>query len=790
MAQATDNRTVVPRGIVRYLAQIAIVSAAQLAAGKLGDILQTINNGGIGPVWPASGIALGALLLFGYSVWPGVAFGAFLLALLGSLSPAAAVVYATGTTLAALIAAFLLGHIVKFDNSLSHLRDALGLIVLGALGSSVVSASIGVSILYSVHVRGWSGFGPAWLIYWLGDSAGVLLITPVLLTFPNLVKLRKRDRTTELAILLLLLAATCFIVFGDLPLIPVRLHVLAFAVLPFVMWAALRFGVSATALSILLIAAIAAVETALGSGPFATNTPLMNAVLLDVFFGVVSVTGLILAAVCAERERAVHDREQLAREQAALEARLRLATIVESSNDAIISKNLDGVIVSWNAAAQRIFGLTEAEAVGQPITILIPPELRDEENKILQRLRAGERIEHLETIRVTKTGKKVDVSLTVSPIKDAEGKVVGSSKIVRDISDQKRAEEALKKSEERFSKAFRQSPMALTLTSAKDHRYLDVNETFERITGWRRDEVIERTPFDIGIWVDPTQRVAFVKRLLAEGAIRDFEVRYRCKNGVQRVGLAAAELIEIENEPCIISVIADITDRKRAEEALSGMSQKLIEAQEQERTRIARDLHDDIAQRLALLAIELEQFRQGLPDSDSELRTGIGIIQKQAAQVSTDVQAMSHELHSSKLEYLGIVAAIKGFCKEFGEQQKVEIDFRSHDLPALLSPQISLCIFRVLQESLHNAAKHSGVAHFEVQLWGTSGEIHLTVNDLGGGFDIEAAMKGRGLGLTSMQERLRLLDGELSINSQPKRGTTIHARVPLGSGSDSARAAG
>src|ERR1700757_1206557 len=101
MAQATDNRTVVPRGIVSYLAQIAIVSAAQLAAGKLGDILQTIDNGGIGPVWPASGIALGALLLFGYSVWPGVAFGAFLLALLGSLSPAAAVVYATGTTLAA-----------------------------------------------------------------------------------------------------------------------------------------------------------------------------------------------------------------------------------------------------------------------------------------------------------------------------------------------------------------------------------------------------------------------------------------------------------------------------------------------------------------------------------------------------------------------------------------------------------------------------------------------------------------------------------------------------------------
>jgi signal transduction histidine kinase len=151
---------------------------------------------------------------------------------------------------------------------------------------------------------------------------------------------------------------------------------------------------------------------------------------------------------------------------------------------------------------------------------------------------------------------------------------------------------------------------------------------------------------------------------------------------------------------------------------------------------------------------------------------------------------LSHELHSAKLQYLGIVGAIRGFCKEFGEQQKVEIDLQSHDMPSPLSPDISLGLFRVLQEALHNSAKHSGVRHFEVRLWGTSDEIHLTVRDSGAGFNREAAKQSRGLGLISMEERLKLVNGTLSIESQPQHGTTIHARVPFDSNNDSARAAG
>jgi signal transduction histidine kinase len=231
----------------------------------------------------------------------------------------------------------------------------------------------------------------------------------------------------------------------------------------------------------------------------------------------------------------------------------------------------------------------------------------------------------------------------------------------------------------------------------------------------------------------------------------------------------------------ILIFAEDITERKRSEETLLAMSRKLVEAHEQERTRIGRDLHDDIVQRLALLAIELEMTGHDIPNSAPEVRARIGKLKNETTQIASDVQSLSHELHSSKLEYLGVDGAARNFCKELAARQKMEVDFQSHDLPAHLPGTIALSLFRVLQEALRNATKHSGVERFEVRLWGSAGEVHLTVSDLGDGFELDAAMKGSGLGLTSMQERLRFVGGELSIHSKPKRGTTVHARVPFNS---------
>jgi signal transduction histidine kinase len=236
--------------------------------------------------------------------------------------------------------------------------------------------------------------------------------------------------------------------------------------------------------------------------------------------------------------------------------------------------------------------------------------------------------------------------------------------------------------------------------------------------------------------------------------------------------------------------MGDITGRKLGEEALAGVSRRLIEAQDQERTRIARELHDDIGQRLALLAMGLTQLQQNSANLPAEVHSRMRELQKQTSEIAIDIQSLSHELHSSRLEYLGITAAVRAFCKEFSEQQKVEIDFRTHGLPSLVPQDVSLCLFRVLQEALHNSAKHSGVRHFEVRLWATPGEIHLTVRDPGSGFDREAAKASRGLGLISMEERLKILKGTFSIESQPQCGTTIHARVPLSASSDSMRWAG
>ena len=186
-----------------------------------------------------------------------------------------------------------------------------------------------------------------------------------------------------------------------------------------------------------------------------------------------------------------------------------------------------------------------------------------------------------------------------------------------------------------------------------------------------------------------------------------------------------------------------------------------------------------------MLSLELEQ----LQENPSEVQRRVQELRNQMTELSNDVQAMSHDLHSSKLEYLGVVAGIRSWCKEFSERQRVELDF-NNDVHSALPFEIGLSLFRVLQEALHNATKHSGVKRIEMQLREDSGEIHLIIRDSGKGFDVEAALQGTGLGLTSMRERVRLVNGTISIESKPMGGTTIHVRVPFGSGHGSQRAAG
>jgi signal transduction histidine kinase len=221
----------------------------------------------------------------------------------------------------------------------------------------------------------------------------------------------------------------------------------------------------------------------------------------------------------------------------------------------------------------------------------------------------------------------------------------------------------------------------------------------------------------------------------------------------------------------------DITERKLAEAALA--SQKLIEAHEEEKTRIARDLHDDVSQRIALLGMHLGTLKQSLPSSATDLEQEIGEIYRQIGDLASDVQALSHSLHSPKLELIGLKAAVAGFCEELSNRHGVTIDVHFENIPKALPAQISLCLYRVLQEALQNVVKHSVSRRGHVSLNGQISTINLTVKDSGLGFDPHEAMRGPGLGLTSMKERLKVVGGQLSIHSQRGHGTTIHAVAPL-----------
>jgi PAS domain S-box-containing protein len=265
------------------------------------------------------------------------------------------------------------------------------------------------------------------------------------------------------------------------------------------------------------------------------------------------------------------------------------------------------------------------------------------------------------------------------------------------------------------------------------------------------------------------------------------EYRLRRNDGAYRwmLDVAAPRLNGDGSFAGFIGSGSDTTDQKLAHQALEKVSGQLIEAQEKERGRIARDLHDDICQRLALLAMEISHANRSDDGSSETTKHRLHEIRQHCCEIAADVQSLSHQLHSSKLDFLGVAAAIRGFCEELSKQHDIEIQFTESGVPEDLRRDIALCLFRVTQEALHNAVKYSGVRNFTVELTGKAQSLELAVSDSGAGFDLETAKSNRGFGLASMQERVHLVQGVFSIESRPGSGTRLLAIVPLITDSES-----
>jgi PAS domain S-box-containing protein len=260
------------------------------------------------------------------------------------------------------------------------------------------------------------------------------------------------------------------------------------------------------------------------------------------------------------------------------------------------------------------------------------------------------------------------------------------------------------------------------------------------------------------------------------------EFRLRRGDGAHRWMLAVASP-RVNGDGSFAGLIAsavDVTDQKLAQQSLEKMSGRLIEAQEQERNRIARELHDDICQRLALLSLGIEEVQLASAGAEANTIRSLKQIGRLCREVGSDVQSLSHKLHSSILDELGVATAVTGFCDELSKQYNLQIEFSAQDVPHQLPEDISLCLFRVAQEALHNAVKYSGVSELAVEMIGTKDIVQLMVTDKGAGFDPEDVRQHGGLGLVSMQERVHLVHGTFSVDSAPGEGTRILVAVPLG----------
>jgi PAS domain S-box-containing protein len=372
---------------------------------------------------------------------------------------------------------------------------------------------------------------------------------------------------------------------------------------------------------------------------------------------------------------------------------------------------------------------------------------------------------------------------------------MGTQAVMRDVKEQERVAQDLHESEQRFRLVANTAPVMIWMSSTDkmrnyfNQRWLDFTGRpleAELGNGWTENIHSDDLDAFLHAYSD-----AFEKR-------EPFDLEYRIRrHGGQYRWLNDRGMPRFNPDGSFAGYIGscyDTTDRKLTEDLLATLRRRLIEAHEEERTWIARELHDDINQRLALLAVELERWSQHISESASDIKSHdikshIEAARARLFDIAKDVQKLSHRLHSSKLEYLGLITAAKGMCREFSEQQQVHVEFSHSSIPPELPNETSLAVYRVLQEALQNAVKHSHAQKINVELRGDGEMLQLTISDLGAGFDPSTAM-GRGLGLISMRERIHLVNGSFVIDSKPGGGTSIRARIPIAPGFTRLSAAG
>jgi PAS domain S-box-containing protein len=348
----------------------------------------------------------------------------------------------------------------------------------------------------------------------------------------------------------------------------------------------------------------------------------------------------------------------------------------------------------------------------------------------------------------------------------------------------KRAAGNVTDSEERFAKIFRASPQPMVLTTMKEGRIIDVNDSALKMCGHTRDEIIGLTSLEIGVFNSHEHRKAAIGALLQTGSVRNMELQFPIKNGEKRLLLCSAELIELSGEKCIVIASSDITERKEAEQQLAQLSARLLQTQDEERRRIARELHDVTAQSIGLIMLNLAQVQNAASSLDARSKQKLTESLAFGEQALKDIRTLSYILHPPLLDQAGLTTALKWYVKGFHERSGVKIDFTETGAEGeRMPPEVEYALFRVVQECLTNIRRHTNSETAEITLTRTTERVSLSVQDHGKGDKVQIPRNGDsaqfvGVGILGMRHRLKQLGGELVVDPDLD-GTIVTATVPV-----------
>jgi PAS domain S-box-containing protein len=353
-----------------------------------------------------------------------------------------------------------------------------------------------------------------------------------------------------------------------------------------------------------------------------------------------------------------------------------------------------------------------------------------------------------------------------------------------DITERKHAEEALKASESRFSIAFNSNPMLASISELEGGVFLAVNDSFVALTGYSREEAVGHTALELNLWPNPEDRRRVMEKLKKERRVRDFEASIRLKNGEKRILLLSIEKIELDGQVCLLHVADDITLRKRAEQALRALSARLHSAREEEGTRIAREIHDELGGALTGLKWDLEKIDNtlnGLADGLqlTEVRNRIGSMTTLIETTITTVRRIAAELRPGVLDDLGLVAAIEWQIEQFQSRSGLKCHWTNNAKEIELDREKATAVFRILQEILTNVLRHAGATNVYVKLGRTKHYFEVEVKDDGRGITESQRLNSRSLGLLGMKERALLVGGDVRVTGKEGAGTTVVVRVPV-----------